>query len=55
MGDFIGLLGNITDQFDELLVAGQTLIDGISAAMTILTQLAGVASQVIDFLASLQA
>jgi|GEM_PF-3968943 len=55
MGDFIGLLGNITDQFDELLAAGQTLIDGISAAMTILAQLAGLASQVVDFLSSLQA
>ena len=50
----VNLFGNITQQFDELVAAGQSLMDGIGAAVSMLTQLAGLASQVIDFLASFQ-
>ena len=53
MEQLIDSLANVTQQIDQLIASGQTVIEGLSAALSMLAQLAGFATQVMDFLASL--
>jgi len=49
----IDVLGNVTQQIDQMIAAGQSIVEGLNAALSLLAQLAGLASQIVDFLASL--
>ena len=52
MENIVNVFANITQQVDQMVAAGQVLIDGISAALSMLAQLTDLANQAINFLAS---
>ena len=53
MESVIDVVANVTEQLDQLIAAGQSVVEGMSAALAMLAQLADLANQVIDFLASI--